>query len=359
MNNRIKIALFVILIFTIQISFSQCWDVRDQSVSEIYEHYNNSDFDLLDQSLSTWASTCEMNEELFRLSILSAIQNNKPIESLLDENTIGYLRSYETQKQESLIPYYHSPSFAGYIESDKLLIFTKKWAEQLEAHDKLSQTILHLYSGGESNETWRLFFNFSFPHRPTQEAFNRIINDSGPESFLSITGGGFFHLESKTPAPQLGLSLDRYKANRYQSFGGYVRFGSKTDLELEFKNFEDKIASNSLHFFYNHGKRFKGTNANYLIFGTAANSLFISEYITPNERKKVVSVFQLGVGAGMYFANKKPNKIGIEVRYLPLNFVTNKDVNMNVSSISLNLKYMILNSRVASEFLNPIGYYNR
>ncbi|NQZ78054.1 MAG: hypothetical protein HRT61_18415 [Ekhidna sp.] len=359
MSNHRKIVLTCCLLFLSLTTSSQCWNARDEAVKQVSEYYQNSNFDLISTKLSEWASECEMNEELFRLSILNAVQHGKPIDSLLNENTIGFLRSYETQKKESLLPHFHSPSFASLSKSDELLSLTQAWAQKLKTEDDLTDIILSLYSGKDASTTWKIFFDSAFPHRETQESFNRLVSESGPESFLSIALGGFYHLNSQTPAPQLGFSLDNFKHDNYRGFGSYVRLGSKAELELEFKEAQDKIASNSIHFFYNHGKRFKTSNVNYLLFGTAANTLFISEYTDLEVRKRMVAAFHLGVGGGMYFAKKRPNKIGVEIRYLPINLVTNKDVDMNVTSLSINLKYMILDSRVAREFLGPIGYYKR
>ena len=225
----------------------------------------------------------------------------------------------------------------------------------MRTEDSLANQFLNLYSNRE--QVWTLFSNGNFPNKTTQNAFDLLVKDSKSGKYLSINIGGYTAFQSSSITPQVGFSLDRIKSNRYQGFGAMIRFEGRENLDMEFKEIDNQISPNGIELYYNNGINHKTSKAEYLLFGTVANTMFISEYAAEDVTNRLLTAFQLGIGTGIYISGEKPNRLGLEIRYLPISYILNNEVDMQMSSISINLKYMILDSRILSEFLKPIGHY--
>ena len=355
-NIQIKIfAITLLSLLSYSIGFSQCWDFRDKSVERIKQYYAQSQFDSINLVINDWNFNCEMNEELFRLSILNAIELGREIEPILNNNTIGYLLAYETKQTESLLPYYHALTYAGLSNDGKLKEVTKRWSMDLiskESLNPLEKVFLRVYSSDDANPAWDEVTAGSFPHPNVQESFNKIIDSSNNlEDHLSPFGGNFFHPESTSQALEFGLAYDRILGEKIKSFGGAVRFGTNNQLG------DGSIATNSLFLFYDYGKYIRRNKANYQLSLVASYSAYFSDFGESENKKRSLSVIGLGVNAGIDFKGKKPDKWGLYLRYIPVNIKTS-DVGISASFLTLGIKYRILKSDVSRQLLHPIGYFD-
>lgn len=358
----IRIRIFLFLLFSTRIVFSQCWDIRDISIERVKQYYAQHQFDSIDKVIHKWNTKCEMNEELFRLSILNAIQLKKDIQPLLDNNTIGYLRAYETNQTESLLPHYHALTYAGVSNDGKLKEITKKWAIELLSKgplDSLEMTLLHVYTSDGAAPTWNKLIAGVFPNPGVQGLFNKIVDSSkNLEDYLSPFGGIFFHPETSSRALEFGFAYDRISSDKIKSFGGALRFGPTNQLDLKYEGQKDSIAMNSLFLFYDYGKYIKKDNVNYQFSLTASYSAYISDFGQAENEKRLVSVFGFGATAGIDFKGNKPDKWGLYIRYVPINIIATSEVEMNASFLTVGIKYKILKSDVSRQLLHPVGYFD-
>lgn len=352
-----RIILSPILLLLFNLSLAQCWNLRDKSVNKVIALYETADFDSINVVLEEWSSTCEMNEELFRLSILNAIHAHRNLDSLVDKNIIGYIRAYESKQMESFIPYFHAQSLASSPGSDQLDAVTVRWGNTLNSTDSLTSLFLTVYQSDHAKAAWNALKNNSFPNTLIQDSFNEISRIN-TEKYVTLKAGGYLHFISQTPAAEIGLSFGQINSNTYQSFGGAIRFGSSDNIELDYRSQENTITANSLYLHFDYGKVIRNPMSDQIFFGTIGYTSFLSEYVFEEDRKRVVSLLNLGIGGRIMAKSKQTNRFGLEIRYLPLNLVTSKKVEMNAASFSINLTYHILNSRIAREFMRPIGYYD-
>ena len=337
---------------------AQCKQVRDTSLSSVMYYYEQQAYDSIMLVVSRWEEKCGMNEELFRLSVLSRIQSGVSIQPLMNRNVIGHLRSFESKAMSSLVPYFHSSTYAGDTLASTFNTFTANWATALATEDELSNLFLTVYTSKNSSTAWRSLISGSFPQQEVQTTFDEIKNATeNHQDLLVLKGGGWFHGESKSSVAQFGLAYDRIKPTTFSAVGMMLRFGGEKQIELTYKDVADTISSNGIYVHYDYGRRVRKQSADYLFFGALSHTLMLSDYGFVSDRKRMISSFNLGVGAAIHFKGKRMNKAGLELRYAPINFITNKEVELHLASFSINVKYLLRTAREAREFLKPIGYY--
>lgn len=353
-----KLSILLLSFFSISsLSFSQCWNLRDESVGHILALYEKSDFDSIEVALERWRNTCEMNEELFRLSILSALQQGNSIDLLLDNHALGYLRSYETKKMESFLPYYHAPSFSDSQLGEKLDEATTRWAKGLANENELELLFLDIYSTSSSSIAWELLKKGSFPSGPIQAAFDRIVASSEEvNSPLMVGIGGFYDLRGlEVFAPQYEFGFLLFEKGRFKGYRVGYRSGVAKEFQVEYNNRPNNITSSSLFFAFDWG--FKEITDNLFAYVSLSHTTYLSEYFgeEPGSRKKFVSSFGLGAGVALY--PMESNKLGFNIELMPLSLETNKDLSMRMLPLSFGVKYLFGSNE--PKFLGPIGYYEK
>lgn len=74
----------------------------------------------LDEAIRIWDKNASDNEELFRLKIFQSIRKGTLADSLYDANIIGFLLAFDKKESQSLVPYYHAPSYSRVDENTQL-----------------------------------------------------------------------------------------------------------------------------------------------------------------------------------------------------------------------------------------------
>jgi len=300
-----------------------------------------------------------MNEELFRLSILNALQEGNSIDDFLDNHTIGYLRAYETRKMESFLPHYHAPSFANSKLSDQLMDLTIEWAQSLNSEVELEKLFLEVYASRNAELAWQLLKENQFPNLKLQETFNELLTSSSENSSYFILGaGGFSELKSNLFKPQVSFGYLKTKGRKYESYNIGYRFGGGEDkIRVDLGPESTNISSSSIFLSYELGIKVSESFLDHYVYGTVAHSTYLSEYgLQEGDSKRIISSFGFGLGYSAYL-DLKPGRFGFDVQYHPFNIETNKDVNLEIATLSFGIRYLFFNSREAEEFLRPIGYY--
>ena len=385
---RIKLILFTILSLTTNSARSQtddisrlmtrrylsCLDIIYNVRFLIPEYHQKGATDTLNAIVQYWENNCGSSEELTRVKILLAIEQNSFSENIYNTSIIDHLIEYKNQNTTIPLLYgkmhHHYNWHFNFAASDSLKVFTKKLAKELLRTtnvEPIERFFLHFYSNG-IDTAFNMMKTEALHGTHLRDLYlievNKLVNK--PQAHIAYLAGAWIpegNLALVGTHPFVGFRIGFKHRQLTTDVCLGFKFGKSPN---QYKVFYKDSLWNTNHFFGG----YIGLDAGYELIKTEKHGLAIIGGIAYNgfdalkdgnndceeDISKSINSLNLNLGIGYKYYPTHWNYFGVEAKYNYLNYQNPGGSDLSGNAITINLIYGFSSNRYAINRLRALNY---